>query len=579
MIPQAFIEEVQTRTDIAELIASYIPLKRAGRNFKALCPFHGEKTPSFFVNPQKQIFHCFGCSEGGGVIQFLMLYERVSFVEAVEILANRLGLEIPYQRGEKDKLKSVLYEATNEASLFFHKNLLDPSSKPIIVYLNKRGINNETIKQFRLGYAFGNNTLLDYMRKKGFTLQVLEKASLIISGGQNYRDLFQDRVTFPIFDLRSRVLGFGARVWKDIPGAPKYINSLESPLYSKREHLFGLNFSKDDIIKNDSAIIAEGYLDMIVPFMKGIRNIVASLGTSLTQEQISLIRRYTSNITLVFDPDKAGEVATLRALDLLLENDLKVKIARVPVGFDPDSLVREKGKDYFLQLLDKKVDFFDYKINLLKNIYDIESIGGKTKIAGEVFSSIEKLKSEIERYEYIKVLSQELKVKEEILIAEFRRTSKKSATPETKFSSLVAKGPLSITEKVLIKFMLTNAKAFAIIRKSLKGDEFTNPLARKTVSYFFKNYSDENTPLLKFLGTIEDKEISSFVSKVLMDDDIPLDKEQFKSSLQKLRQKRIKSIKDGLREEIKEAEARGDRGKIKVLVDKYDRIKSEVVNG
>ncbi|MDP2922200.1 MAG: DNA primase [Candidatus Omnitrophota bacterium] len=581
MIPQSFIDDIQTRTDIVEVISSYIPLKRAGRNFKTTCPFHAEKTPSFMVSPQKQIFHCFGCQEGGGVIQFLMLYEKLSFIEAVEVLAKRLGIEIPHQKTEKDKFKSILYDVVNEASLFFNKNLLDDkNAKPVLEYLNKRGVDLETIKKFRIGYAWGRNSLLDYMRKKGFTLQVLEKASLVISQEQGYRDLFRERITFPIFDVRSRIIGFGARICKDVENAPKYINSLESPVYSKRNNLFGLNFSKEDVLRKDAIIIVEGYLDMIVPFVAGISNIVASLGTSFTLEQIQLIRRYTNNVILVFDSDRAGELATLRALDLLLENDLKVKIVKLPSGLDPDSLVRNNGKDSFLKLLEESVDFFDYKTKILKNMYDIESIEGKTKAVQEMFSTIHKLNSEIEKYEYIKKLSTSVAVKEEILIAEFKKVFSKNSNIDRHPSHILdTKEPLSITEKVLIKFMLTNNKAFSLIRKNFTEEDFTSILARKTISYLLKNYT-ENIELTSstLIGKIEDKEISSFVSRILMDDEPPLDKEIFRDSMLKLRRKKTKTLKEKLRQEIKEAETKGDKNRLKILISKYTSISSEERN-
>jgi len=579
MIPQSFIDDIQSRTDIVEVISGYIPLKRSGRNFKTNCPFHGEKTPSFMVSPQKQIFHCFGCGQGGGVIQFLMLYEKLSFVEAIELLAKRLGTEIPYQKNDKEKFKDSLYEVVNEAALFFHKNLLeDAANQPVLAYLRQRGIDQEMIKKFRIGYASGRNTLLATLRQKGYSLEALEKASLVIAQHEGCRDLFRERIMFPIFDVRNRVVGFGGRIWRDIENAPKYINSLENALYSKRDHLFGLNFSKDDIVKSNAIIITEGYLDMIVPFMHGVRNVVASLGTALTLEQIRLIRRYTRNIILVFDADKAGQMATLRAVDLLLENDLQVKVVRLPSGFDPDSLVRQHGADGFLQLIDKKVDFFDFKTDFLKKTHDIDSIEGKTKIAQELFTTINKLNSEIEKYEYIKKLSSSLHVKEEILIAEFRKVfakdNKNNAVPQPEF--LVSKDPVSITEKVLLKFMFTNKKAFPLIKKNLKEEDFLFPLARKTVSYFLHNYPEAiDMTANAILGTIEDKEISSFVSKILMDDDIPLDKETFKTSVLKLRQRRLKGVKDHLRQQMRDAEKNGDNTRLKLLIDKYGKVSSE----
>jgi len=581
MIPQSFIEEIQQRTDIVELISSYIPLKRSGRSFKALCPFHSERTPSFFVNPQKQIFHCFGCGEGGGSLQFLMLYDKVSFTEAIDILAKRLGLTVPYQetRG-KEKLKSLLYEVTYEASIFFYKNLISlKESEPALNYLKSRGITKEIIDKFRIGYAAGKNNLLDYMRAKNFTLEILEKASLVTaksSGG--YLDLFRDRVIFPIFDIRNRVVGFGARTLREKEGVPKYINSFENPLYSKRDHLFGLNFSKEEILKKDSVIVTEGYLDMVTPYQGGIRNIVANLGTALTLEQIRLVRRYTKNIILVFDADKAGQAATLRAVDLLLENGLNIRILNMPRGLDLDLAIREKGVDFVLALLDKRVDFFDYKVNILKGLYDIESIEGKAKLANQMLSTIGKLSSEIEKYEYIKKLSEVLKVKEEVLIAELRKIDKQ---PKLGLSNLgKIKESIPIAEKLILKFIFTNAKIFEVVKKKLNWNDFLHPLTKKTFSLIVEKFSrDNNFSLQKFLSLIEDKEISGFVSQVLMEDVGILDKSILKDCILKLRRNRARIIKENLKMQMREAEKDKNMTKLKELVAKYRKINNEVRNG
>ncbi len=589
MIPQQFIEEVQSRTDIVELVSSYVPLKRTGRNFKAHCPFHGEKTPSFIVSPQKQIFHCFGCGEGGGVFQFVSLMEKVNFPEAVEILAKRLGLNIPYEKGQNQGAKAVLYEAMNEAAHAYHDNLKNNKScQKYLEYLNKRGIGDKTIDKFRIGYAPGNNFLLNHMRKKGFTLDTLEKVSLVTSSRGTFRDLFCDRITFPIFDLRSRIVGFGARRCQDRSDSPKYINSLENSVYSKREHLFGLNFSKEEVSKTGTLIVVEGYLDMIIPFMRGINNIVASLGTALTLEQIRLIKRYASCVVLIYDSDKAGQTATLRSLDLLLENDLKVEVVNLETGFDPDSLVRKKGKDYFTKLFEGRSDFFEYKLGILSKSYDPQSIEGKSKIAAQMLATIDKLNSEIQKYEYIRKLAARLGVKEEIMIAEFRNTFSKRSNTYQKQTSYSAEGdnlsiqktPLPVTEKILIKSMLTNAKAFSLMKKNLKEDYFSSYLARKTISFFFNNYpQDTQLNLSQALGKINDKEISGFISKIIMDDDIAVNNELFKESLLKMRKKGTIKLKKDLQEQIKEAEIKGDKSKLRDLINKYGRINSEVRNG
>src|SRR3989338_2771672 len=247
MIPQTFIDEVQARTDIVELISGYLSLKKAGRNFRGLCPFHAEKTPSFMVSPEKQIFHCFGCGQGGGAFQFLTLVEKVSFPEAVEMLAKRAGLAIPYQNESLLKEKSTLYDAVNAAADFFYHNLKDDKKyEGIRKYLARRGIGPKAIDRFKLGFAPAGNMLLNHLRKAGFTLEVLEKTSLATASRSGFSDLFRDRIMFPIFDVRSRIIAFGGRTYSNDAQIPKYINSLENVLYSKRNHLFGLNLVKDD---------------------------------------------------------------------------------------------------------------------------------------------------------------------------------------------------------------------------------------------------------------------------------------------------------------------------------------------
>ncbi len=518
-------------------------------------------------------------------MQFVTLYEKVNFPEAVEILAKRLGLEIPYQKqdGINSKLKTNISDVAAEASVFFHQNLLeDKNAKGALAYLLNRGISLDTIKQFRIGYAPGRNTLLDYFRKKNFTIDILEKASLIVSRQESFHDMFNDRVMFPIFDVRGKVLGFGGRIWKDIKEAPKYINSPESPLYSKREHLFGLNFSKDEIIKQDCIIVVEGYLDMIVPYAAGIKNIAASLGTALTPEQAHLIRRYTSHVVLAYDSDKAGQAATLRALDLLLENELKVKVVKLPQGFDPDSLVRKEGRDCFARLIAQREDFFDYKIGVLKNAHDAESIEGKTKITQEIFSTLANLKSEIERYEYIRKLSQALRIKEEIMIDEWRRShgAKSKNNTYLKSPGTMYKGTkelMPLTEKIIFKFMLNNKKAFPFIKKNLTETDFSSHLARKAASYFFSSGSpDALAAPENLVSGIQDKDLSSFISSIIMDEDIPFDKESFKGSILKLRKNRMSDLRRKVKDQIGEAEAKGDRGKLEDLIAKHDSINKEL---
>ena len=336
-IPENILDDILGRVNIVELISGYIPLKRAGRNFKANCPFHHEKTPSFMVSPDRQIYHCFGCGESGNAFKFLMLQERMAFPEAVEALAKKTGVILPEARKIDQgvsNLTAQLYRINELAAQFYQNKLDAPEGLSARDYLAKRGLDRDCIKAFNLGFAPEKwDGLLSYLRVKNITLAHLEKAGLVLAkDGGGYYDRFRNRIIFTIFDIKSRPIGFGARA---LPGQgeagkggslPKYINSPETPVYVKGRNLYGLNLSKDAIRESDTAVIVEGYLDFLMPFQQGLKNIVASLGTALTLEQVRLLKRYASKAVMIYDPDAAGELATLRSLDIFLEEEMEVRL-------------------------------------------------------------------------------------------------------------------------------------------------------------------------------------------------------------------------------------------------------------
>lgn len=583
MIPDKFIEEIQSRIDIVDIISGYLPLKKTGRNFKACCPFHSEKTPSFIVSPQKQIFHCFGCGQGGGVFQFLMQIEKISFPEAVEMMAKKLGMPISYQRDKNGQLKNSCYQAAEEASFFYHNILKSGRQENVLAYLKKRGIAEKTIDTFRLGFAPGRNSLVDHMRKKNFTLGVLDKASLVTSSGGNFRDIFCDRILFPIFDIRNRVVGFGGRIWKEKKDSPKYINSGESLIYSKRKNLFGLNLAKKQIIKDGSVLVVEGYLDMVIPFMRGVKNIVASLGTALTQEQIKLLTRFCSKVILVFDSDSAGESAMLRTIDLLLQNQLEIRVVNLPQGEDPDSIVRKKGKDYFLNLVSQSLDFFDFQLGILTKKFNQEDIEDKSKIVANMLATFDKIQNEVKKYQYISKLAQKLNLKEEVVISEYKRKFSAKSKYQNKNNSLsfskeeIFKQMPSVTEKILIKAMFTNYKIFSLVRKNFEIEDFTNPLTKKIVNFLFEHFPHKKKTTNELLANIDDKVITGFISQILLEDDIPQDEDTLKETLVKLHKKRIDCQKDRLRLKIKNAKNKEIKEQLeKELIAKYNKANSEV---
>ena len=340
------IEEVRFRNDIVEVIDSYLNLQKSGASYKAACPFHKEKTPSFMVNPQRQIFHCFGCSEGGDLYKFVMLYEGIDFAAAVTMLAKRGGITIEYEKGTggPGEDKSALYDLMDEVSNFYRRVLVESSAgERAREYLAARELTEETLKDFLIGCAPDRwDAILTWARKHERTNKDLEEVGLILKSTKpgaagRYYDRFRNRIIFPISNDRGNVVAFGARVMDD--SLPKYINSPETPIYSKSNVLYGLNFSKKGIREKGFVVIVEGYLDVIVPYQYGVNNLVATSGTALTSRQVSLLKKYTKSAVMLFDADQAGEAASLRGLDILLEHDMEVKISTLPKGEDPDSFV------------------------------------------------------------------------------------------------------------------------------------------------------------------------------------------------------------------------------------------------
>src|SRR3989338_1171027 len=344
LIPEDVIDEIQTRADIAELIGRYVPLKRAGRHLKGLCPFHKERTASFTVNPEKQIFYCFGCQAGGNIFSFLMQHDRMTFPEAVRQLGEHVGVSIPEQGSDEHRgIVEQLAALTEKACSYFERTLAHPEQgRAAREYLRERGVTEEGMRRFRLGLApEGWTRLLEATQSAGVTPEQLEAAGLAIRGTRGQYDRFRSRLIFPILDARGRVVGFGGR---SLDGRdPKYLNSPETPLYTKGRHLFCLAQAKEAVTAGKTAVIVEGYFDCAVLAAGGIAHVVSPLGTALTEDQARLLKRYADQVVLAFDPDAAGETATLRGIDLAVEIGVQVRIANLPPGQDPDELFRAWG--------------------------------------------------------------------------------------------------------------------------------------------------------------------------------------------------------------------------------------------
>lgn len=429
-ISEEIIEEIRERSDIVETISGFVSLKKTGRNYKGLCPFHSEKTPSFIVSPEKQIFHCFGCGRGGNVFQFLMLYEDFSFPESVKFLASKIGVDIPDKKiirktsFEVSEDKDKLFQINNLASRYFHKLLKEsPIAEKARLYLKKRGINEISINEFQLGYSIPSwDHLLKYSKTNGISETLLEKTGLIIkrSHKEGYYDRFRDRIIFPIFNMRDNIIGFGGRSLDNSDSA-KYINSPESIVFQKGKNLFGLNLSKDSIKSEEAVLITEGYFDVITAHQNGIKNVVATLGTSITKDHVYKLKRYTKNLYLVFDSDKAGESAVKRVEELFTGDRLRIYVVSLPAGYDLDSYIREESKSLFSKRIKSALPLVKYIINITLKNKDLNKIEEKIDCIDKLMPTISRLKSSIEQNHYISLLADRMNLSSKELMNEFQK--------------------------------------------------------------------------------------------------------------------------------------------------------------
>tara|TARA_B100000683_G_scaffold83216_1_gene82034 strand:- start:5693 stop:7585 length:1893 start_codon:yes stop_codon:yes gene_type:complete len=424
MIEESVIREVKERLDIVEVIGDFVSLKRSGSSYKALSPFTNEKTPSFFVSPSKQIFKCFSTGKGGDAIEFLKEVEGMTYIEAIKYLGEKYGVEINESTSgyEQNNDKESLLILLNKSKDFFIENLKTDEGKNIaLTYFNHRKISVDMIKKFELGYSLDEwDSLYKFLIKNQFSDDNIIKAGLILENNNKKYDRFRNRVIFPVHNLSGKTIAFGARILAEDKKQPKYINSPETSLYIKSNILYGLYQSKNEIRKLDNCFLVEGYTDVISLFQIGIENVVASSGTSLTTNQIKLISRYTKNITILFDGDKAGVAASLRGMDLILENDMNVEIVSFPEGDDPDSYSKKVGKDKFQEFIDyNKTNLITFKVNQLQENED--NPVKKSEMIYDIVRSISKIPNSIKRSLFLKEASNSLEINEQALISEMNK--------------------------------------------------------------------------------------------------------------------------------------------------------------
>lgn len=498
------IEEIKSRCDIANIISSYINIKPSGTNYKGLCPFHGEKTPSFYINTSKQIYKCFGCGEGGDVINFVMRIENLDFMDAVKLLADRCGIEINTQVDESTKErieKSKKFQDIHvEAARFYFSNLIK-TKNPGYEYLRKRGLDDKIIKKFGLGYSLDSwNSLMNYLISIGYKNEDLIECGLFgyKSETKKIYDKFRNRVMFPIFDYRGNVIGFGGRVLDD--SLPKYLNSPDTLIFNKRQNLYGLNFARKEI-KDRSIILVEGYMDLISLYQYGIKNVVATLGTALTDGQGSLIKRYADTAIISYDSDEAGIKATLRAIEILNKLDINVKVLNLKECKDPDEFIRKYGVLEFEKEIKNSTHYIKYKIDNLKRNFNIQNDEERVKFTKESSKIIKEIKSPVEADYYIKYLSEQSKISIESINKEVygkyysanqnknNKNNKYIYKKEEKIiekPKAIEKGNLLVEEN-LIKIMLDSKKYREIILLKINEEDFLEKDSKEIVNWLIKN--------------------------------------------------------------------------------------------
>lgn len=461
------IDEIQRASDIVQIVGEYALLKRAGKNYKCLCPFHQEKTPSFVVSPDKQLFHCFGCGEGGNVFTFIQKVEKLSFPEAMKFLAKKVGISLKYATSS---FADKLWEINNFCGEYFQDRLKDSAAKEVYDYLtNKRGIKPEIIEKFKLGYSPLQKDELFNLLKNNFKMIDIEKSGTVMKKNGDYYDRFRGRIIFPIFDISGRIVGFSGRAVRE--EEPKYLNSPETPLFYKGKILYGLNFAKHQITDKKYVIIVEGYLDLISLYQHGISNCVASMGTSLTLAQIEVLSKFTRAAIICFDPDAAGVLATERVIEALSQESFKIKVALLPKGEDPDTLVRKIGKEKFEDLLKKSKSYLQHQISKIIYEHPIQSPEDKAEAVNKACDILRKIKNPTLLDAYIKIVSRDLQVDEK-----FIRLSPYLTPPpqqKIKFPELSSLSSEKI-EREFLQIILSNPSYLSYAINKISTDDFIN---------------------------------------------------------------------------------------------------------
>jgi len=596
-IPSETVRRIQECIDIVDVVSPYLMLRKQGQNYVGLCPFHQEKTPSFVVSPSKQLFHCFGCGAGGDVFGFLMKADALSFPEALRVLGEKAGIAVvpassPVQDPEESSSKESLLKIHQEAAVYYHDLLLNhPGARLTREYLQKRGVQEDAIKNFMLGYALPLwDGLLKYLQGRGWAPDEAEKAGLAIlrQDGTGHYDRFRDRLIFPIRNLQGKVIAFGGRVLPNSQSdkgsdatLPKYMNSPETSLYTKGQHLYALDKARGAVSQAGSLVIVEGYLDALAAHQAGVQNVVATLGTALTQEHLHLIGRFTRKVILVFDPDLAGVRAALRTVELFMSGGVHAQVVMLPEGEDPDSFIKNHGSVAFKELLSKPIGLLDFALQQMVAKASKKTIEEKLRIIEEVLPVLAKIQNHVERSHYLKWVADELGVHERDLGQELVHHVRKSKKVPKQEPSFIPKTPqFPVEEQMLIQLLLQGKVKPNALQGRVQPGDFTDPRLGPLFSLILETAQGGGEVQIRelLLATQHDSEINLLISAWSLQE---LTCEEYEKTvqdcLQKLYSKRLNRELQEMEEKIRKAEQEADRETVRALQQGVLSLKRQIL--
>lgn len=523
-------EEIRSANDIVDVISQYVTLKRSGRNFFGLCPFHKEKSPSFSVSADRQYFHCFGCHKGGDVFTFISEIERISFKESLEFLAERARIQLPtVENSEFNKtqyLKDRMFKINAETAIFYHERLYKPLAKIAQDYVKQRKLDNNTLKAFKIGYSGEYNELYKLLKSKGFKDEEILATGLVNKTERGeFIDRFRKRLMFPIMDVSGRVIAFGGRKLENNDKMAKYINSNENLVYSKKKHLFALNLAKQSDSKQ--IILVEGYMDAISLYQRGFNNVVASLGTALTEEQGRLLRKYSEQVILSYDSDGAGQEAIMRGLSILENQGCDARVLQMEGAKDPDEYVIKYGSGRFKLLIDNAISLVEFKIKMVNSKYNLENPNDKIRFLKEITKILSNVENKIEREIYIENVAANYNISKEAIYAEVNKAAynnnvneKVLTKPAVKQEKVIEISPAAIKRENMILYLLINhfRESYEAIVTNITLDDFKLETNRFIFERILESPAEESEKILQTIANIEDAEIQSHVSEILVTD-------------------------------------------------------------